>query len=119
MTASRKDIAQEERKANATPEKAFVAATDAGKVPRMADMLYLIIQEIGLPEIAKIVAEQIRTGSPKTKAEFAGKVFDAMKAHEKMAGELTEDEVSKLTEDMIDTILKNEYGLDRGAAAKS
>lgn len=101
---------QKNERTGRTAEQAFEAIANA-KAPRLADLLFNIAKEISLPEVAKIIADNIRNGSPATKAKFAEAFLSLMKVHEKAQGEITEDDVSKLTDEMLDLCFEKDFGV--------
>ncbi len=92
-----------------TAEEALKIMRECEATPRLAELAQHIQQLVSLKQIAEIIAERIHNGSAREKREYATAYIDMLIRLEKLQGEVTADDVSKLADEEIDAILKLDY----------
>lgn len=92
-----------------TATQALKAMRECTDVTRMRDIVAAISNEIGIKEIAKTFAEELRDKKGKQKREFVALYLEMLARLERLEGSVTEDDASKLADDQIDAMLA-EYG---------
>lgn len=93
-----------------TTLQALKSMSESTDVPQLKELVFLIGQEISLKEIARVVADRIKNGTPKEKRDFAATYIDMLTRLAKLQGEITEDDVSKLADDQIDAMIAASNG---------
>lgn len=88
-------------------------AVDANRVPQLAEFLQQVSDRIGVEEIADVMATTIRDGSDAVKRKFALEYANLLRQFQQMTGEMTKDEISKMSDMQIDAILRDEYGIGK------
>lgn len=93
-----------------TTIEALKNLSESTDIPQLKELVFLIGQQISLKEIARVVADRIRNGTPKEKRDFAATYIDMLTRLAKLQGEMTEDDVSKLADEQIDAMIASGNG---------
>lgn len=87
-------------------------AVEQNKVPQLAELLTKVSDRIGIDRIAEVIADSITTGKDDTKRKFALEFAALLKQYQQMTGEITKDEITRMTDMQIESILRDEYGFE-------
>lgn len=88
-------------------------AVEAQKVPQLAELLTGVAEKVTVDKIAEVIAESITSGNDASRRKFALEYAGLLKQYQQMTGEITRDEVSRMADDQIEAILRDEYGFGR------
>ena len=114
-----KPKAQQIREARSagTMFESISAAIDANKVPQFRDFITGVVDEVGLKEIIKAFADALRDGSPALRNKNALEFAALLKQYQQLTGDgFTKDEVSRMSDECIEQMLVDDFGLIKGNA---
>lgn len=92
-------------------------AVEAQKVPQLAELLTGVAEKVTVDEIANVIAESITKGNDANRRKFALEYAGLLKQYQMMTGEITRDEVTRMSDEQIEAILRDEYGFGRSEPA--
>ena len=111
-TETKREQAQKKRSAGEILTGVLDAARTAS-APQFADFLKAVSDEVGIKELATAFAKEFRDGSPVLRRRLVVDYATMLRQFQEMMGEPTRDEISKMTDQVLDANIVELLGFEK------
>lgn len=92
-------------------------AVDSQRVPQFREFISGVVDRVGMREIIDAFALAIQEGTPGTRNKYALEFAGLLKQYQQLTGEISKDEISRMSDDCIEQMLVDDFGFIKGNAA--